>query len=269
VTPKFLHEIDIKNQIFDETLIAINRQNRVLKKIGTIHNDMNREWEIPTDINKNNIFKINYLKSRTGINFTETKIKKYKIILNIKEFLNLNKIILDDKGIYSILDELDAYAIGFLSYNNNIINLRNISSKLIKTRYVNIKIDKKIMFPYLYIPPSEVDLLTSFPTIAVGEGAFDILCIRKRFFTDDSNNIIFGSVGSAGSYKRAIKKMINLTCFIGGDILIFSDKDVKLETYEKDLNEFKGIYKIKVIYNKLNKDFGEINEECKLQTCTI
>ena len=266
LTPDLLHELGIDNIEFDEYLNKLNRAN--VKKVHFV-NDRVTNIKIPNNPNKNDLIRIMYSSERTGIDFTkDDNIKKYKMMYNLNDFLRMNNIELNEDPNY--IKEISDNCIGFLSYNNNTINMRNLSSKLIKKRYVNLKINKNINYPFLYIAPNMIDLLTPNPKIIVAEGVYDILCIKERFFTEDTNNIIFGAVGSSGSYKRSILKLIQLTCFFGSDIYIFSDKDVPLNTYQdnfgKNIATFSKMY---VYYNKLNKDFGDIRESYNLEKYRI
>ena len=265
ISPKFLEEINLYTPEFVEFIKTLNRQTgyRTKKVFGDeIINDLT----ISNQILKRDQFKIDYISERTGIDFNnEKEIQNHKIILDLNKFLQMNKIDLGDRYESYLIKELSENAFGFLSYNKNVINLRNISSDRLK-RYTNIKIDPSISYPFLYLPPVEVDVLTKSPHVVVSEGSFDILCIKKRFFPEDANNIIFGAVGSSGSYQRAIKKLIYITCFIGSNITIFSDSDVKIDSYKKALSGLLNNHKIKVIYNTINKDFGHINLEVKFKT---
>ena len=261
LTPGILHEMGINDPEFDEYLTKINKTG--ISKIKT-NSDGSKKWIIPTNYKESDLFKIKYSKERTGIDFEDPEIiRSYKLIYNLNEFCRVNNIQLQENP--TLLNELSDHAIGFLSFNNNTLNMRNVDSPKLK-RYTNIKINKQIHFPFMYIPPSNVDLMAINPLIVVAEGAYDILCIKKRFFADDATNIIFGAVGSKASYKPGILKLIQLTCFFGADISIFSDTDASLDDYRKMFNS--NIMKcnnIKVYYNLLHKDFGNINEECKFK----
>lgn len=262
LTPSILHEIGIENLEFDEFLNKLHKQD--LKKVK-INQDGSRVYKIPTNYTEEDLKKIRYSKERTGIDFENPEIiKSYKLIYNLKQFLKVNNLVLQQSEL--LINELSNHAIGFLSYNNNTINLRNVSSNRLE-RYTNLKIDKTIQSPFLYIPPCEIDVLTESPMIVLAEGAYDILCIKERFYPKDSTNIIFGAAGSKGSFKSAITKLIGMTCYFGADITIFSDTDASIEAYQKTFkNNFMKCNKFKIIYNTLNKDFGDIRESFKFKT---
>lgn len=264
LSPGILHEIGIVNEEFDKYLNTINRGG--IKKIKN-SSDINNNIFIPTSPSKEDLIKIEYSSDRTKIDFSKPEnIKNYKMVYNLNEFLKINNIVLTENKKY--IDEISNTSIGFLSYNNNTINMRNLFSDKIKKRYINLKIDKTIKSPFLYIPPIEVDLLTPSPKIVAAEGTYDILCVKSRYYPSDCTNIMFGAVGSSGSYKRGIMKMMQMACYYGADITIYSDADVSLDDYriafKNDLLKLNAP-PIKIIYNKLNKDHGNINESYALK----
>ena len=260
LTPGLLHEIGISNIVYDEFLTKLHKSGKTKLKINQ---DGTSQYIIPTKYTSEDLIKIMYSKERTGIDFENPEIiKSYKMIYNLREFLKVNNLRIETIT-DNVLEELSNHAIGFLSFNNNTINLRNVNSLKLK-RYINLKINKDIKTPFLYIPPSEIDVLSDNPMIVVAEGAYDILCIKNRFYPHDSNNIVFGAVGSKGSFKSAIHKLIHLSCYFGSNITIFSDTDATLDMYKYAFkNNLMRSNSIRIIYNKLNKDFGNINEAFK------
>jgi len=219
LSPSVLHELNIDNATFDEYLATLNRGG-VKQYIKNGH-DNSTNYIIPTVIDEKDKAKIDYVCTRTGINFyNKNNIRRYKLIHNLKEFLAVNNIVLEEKQ--SFINVVSNNYIGFLSYNNNIINMRLLRKNINMTRYINLKINKKIQNPFLYIPPIEIDLLTKNPMIVLAEGVYDIICIKKRFYAEDNTNIIFSAVGTKKGYRRAILKLLKLTqiCFIGRGLLL-------------------------------------------------
>ena len=66
---------------------------------------------------KNNKQKLDYINKRIGANFTYEDILKLKIFLNLYDVLNSNRLQLTRYK--NITDALDAYFIGFISYDNS------------------------------------------------------------------------------------------------------------------------------------------------------
>jgi len=259
MTPEVLHQLGIINNDFDNYVSSLNK-----KGVSKIKNtaDITNDFIIPTRPKESDMKKISYSSNRTGIDFSKAEnIKNYKMIYNLRDFVTINKINLGISD--ATLEDLTNHWIGFLSYNNNIINMRNVDSKRTDKRYVNIKINES-NYSFLYLPAQEVDLMARAPKIVIAEGAYDIMCIKNRFFPKDAYNIIFGAVGSAASYNRGLMKMIQLSCFFDADIIIYGDQDIPLDFYYKKFAKILKNNKITVYRNKKNKDFGNINEEVSL-----
>ena len=252
--------LDINNSEYDTFLNSLNKKG--ISKIKTSSDTINN-LIIPTKPKENDLLKIAYSSERTGIDFTNpTNIKDYKLIYNLGDFVNINKLNLELDN--NQIQEFSNHWIGFLGYNNNIINMRNVNSKRTSKRYTNIKINKSTGYSFLYMPPQEIDLLTSAPRIVLAEGAYDIICIKNRFYTKDANNVIFGAVGSAASYRKGAMKLFNLSCFFDADITIYGDQDVPIDFYYKKFGNLMKNNKFILIRNKKNKDFGNINESYSL-----
>jgi hypothetical protein len=261
LTPGVLEELGIDNLEFKEYLLSLNKTT--LKKIKT-DSEKCISRKIPTLIRKSDTYKLDYVIERTGIDFYDKKnIESHKLIINFSDFLRLNEITLDLKEKY--INFLSNNAIGFLSYDNNMINFRNLKESNYGTRYSNVIINKNIKHSFLYIPPLELDLLTKYPSLVLAEGVYDILCVKKKFYQKDATNILFAATGGKGSYKRSILKLLQISCFFGADITIFSDSDMKLEDYKKQFNfSISEFAKIRILYNK-HKDWGEIYNDYEIK----
>lgn len=261
LSPSVLHELGITNQSFDEYLATLNKGG--VKQYIKNNGDEIPQYIIPTVISDKDKPKIDYICDRTGINFyNKVNIRRYKLIHNLHEFVTANNIRLEEKP--SFVNVLSKNYTGFLSYNNNIVNLRLLAKAPSLPRYINLKINKKIQSPFLYIPPVEVDLLTRNPMMVLAEGVYDIICIKKRFFAEDTTNIIFAAVGNKNGYRRAILKLLQLTGFFGAQVIIYSDQDVPMAEYHKMLDtSIKPSSSIKVHYraDKNKKDFGTMKED--------
>ena len=109
-----------------------------------------------------------------------------------------------------------------------------------------------------------MDLLTDKPKIVLAEGAYDIICIKNRFYADDNKDVIFGAVGSAASYVKGLMKLFEISCFFDAEIIIYGDQDIPLEFYYKKFHKLLRNNKFTIIKNKKNKDFGDINEKYSL-----
>lgn len=267
LSPDVLHLLGIENIEFDTYLNSLKNKNSKtkIKTKSSVYNN----FVIPKNPKSEDMNKIRYSSTRTGVDFTNGEnIENYKLIYNLREFININNIKLEifDNEFKNnrYIEDLSRHWIGFLSYNNNIINMRNVDSEFSDRRYMNIKINKNGNYSFLYMPPQNIDLLTSVPRIVLAEGAYDIICVKNRFFTNDIDNVIFGAVGSASSYLRGLMKLFQISCFFDAEIDIYGDQDIDINEYYKKFSKIIKNNKIRIIRNKDNKDFGNINESYSL-----
>ena len=110
LTPDVLHMLDINNSEYDTFLNSLNKKG--ISKIKT-SSDIINNLIIPTKPKENDLLKISYSSERTGVDFTNpTYIKDYKLIYNLGEFININKLNLDLDN--NQIREFSDHWIGFL-----------------------------------------------------------------------------------------------------------------------------------------------------------
>jgi hypothetical protein len=257
VNSEFLRSLKIHNTDLNINLrLMLKKQNKKLKKKVI----KGKELKIP-DWQENilNKFKLKYINSRLGTNLTLADLSKFKIILNLYEFLNYNQI--DFLTCEETLgDTLDKNFLGFLSYDNNYIIMRNLSKKVIpKMRYYNYNIHNNYdNTKRFYIMPNQIDLLNPKVKIIIAEGIFDILGIYFKYYKDtEIKNILFIAVNGTG-YNLIFEKLARMG-FLDMDIEIYSDNDQSINMYKEFKRNMKDILvnRIKIIYNINGKDFGE------------
>lgn len=210
--------------------------------------------------------KLGYLKKRLGYEFSIDDLIRFKIILNLYDFINANGI--SNLTRYKdICDQLDQFYIGFLSSDNGYINMRRLvpEGKVhpnIDIRYLNYNIygleDNSNKY---YTIPCNIDTTRTI-NIHIAEGVFDILGVYLN--TDNmKDNSIFASIGGK-SYMALVRNLILTYGFINFILHIYVDNDV--DNYE--------IYKIaelvKPLGNKIimhrntfpgEKDYGVTREK--------
>lgn len=154
--------------------------------------------------------KLHYINRRLGLNLTYNDIIQNKIVLNLLDLLNSNKV--DKYTRYpNIVEELDDSFIGFLSMDNGFINLKNLRkpgevSKSIDRRYTNYSIfeadDNSRRF---YTIPTRCNTSSPDPIhIHIAEGPFDILSIFYNLCNGNRQQNIYTSIGGK-SYLNVIK----------------------------------------------------------------
>ena len=261
----------ITSKANDEIRIFLNKLNKgakLLKKALSVDDIEIPQWKLqdrPTEGSKSDMEKINFFNKRTGLKLSPSLIKKFKIILNLKNFLRMNEIkknLFDEKFRY-IINNLSENYIGFLSYYNNYIYLRH---KLYKPPPGQMKHHRMLIKGYrgrfLYIPSNyQVNLMTEKPKLALTEGVFDLINVQKRFYENEQTDMIFAASGSKGSLNSTINEVISITGFVDLDVTLYADSDVDIKNVKKDMfGLLSESYKGKVIYHKGLKDFGNFEE---------
>lgn len=221
--------------IYDYTLIGqVNEYNKTIfdSSVGGTYNlskavyTLNNSFVTDDNIS---LAKLGYINERLGTNLTLNDCLANKIVLNLKDLLianNIQKITRHP----DIIEQLNRYFIGFVSYDNCYINMRRLCKdgkvyKTIDKRYINYnifdKIDNSMRF---YIPPASINLLSPEPVhIYATEGPFDILSVKYNISI--GNNCIYISAGGK-SYLSAIKFVIGHLGIINAIIHLCPDGDV-------------------------------------------
>ena len=175
-------------------------------------------------------YKLNYINSRLGLNLTFADCLRNKIIFNLKDSLDYNGIRKYTRH-ENIIQELNDNFIGFLSVDNNFVNLRRLCDegivyKSIDKRYINYNIhDKKDNTDKHYIIPTILNLSSTQPiNIHIAEGPFDILSIYYNLRYNEINNSLFAAIGGSG-YLPLIMNIINTYKIYYFNLHIYPDND--------------------------------------------
>lgn len=204
--------------------------------------------------------KLQYLYNRLGIWFSASDSARFKIILNLMDYLNANNITYYTRN-PEMMKPLNECFIGFLSLNNSFINMRRIVKegivpKYVDTRYVNYNIFNTQNNMNYYVIPTSVD--TTRPVeIHIAEGVFDILSIYLNVVPFGTNGVFAAAMGK--SYLGLIRYLIVNFGFTGFDLHIYPDSDISnndMIRIKEDLKSF-GI-RVFVHRNTFNgeKDYG-------------
>lgn len=221
-----------------------------------------------------NLDKIQYINNRLGIKIGLSDLRKYKIVIDLPQVLFENgvKNLTRDKR---IVDVFRTDYMGFLTVNNEYVNMRNIKdshkiNKLIK-RYENYNvfnvIDNSRRF---YAICNNINRLNDIE-IHIAEGPFDILGVYNHIMNKDDDNKIYVAVCGSG-YKTVINNVLSDYGILFADVHIYSDNEP-----DKDVRFYKNLkrelgYKINsmtVYYNQLEKDFGVRPERIKMVSRVI
>ena len=176
---------------------------------------------------KLSLYKLKYINDRLGLNLTLNDCIQNKIVLNINDLIKTNKLELTRDP--NIVDQLDANFLGFLSYDNAFINMRNLELKevyhTINKRYINYNIfnkyDNTMKF---YVLPTNIDLLNTEPVrLHMAEGPFDILSIKYNVCTRTDRDIFASVTGS--SYKACLRHFLTKMGIYNLEVHMYMDND--------------------------------------------
>ena len=184
---------------------------------------------------KLSLYKLKYINDRIGTNFTFKDCIDNKIVLNINDLIKTNKLELTRNP--NIIDQLDTNFIGFLSYDNAFINMRNLGIKevyhTIDKRYINYNIfDKYDNTMKFYVLPTIIDLNIPEPVrLHMAEGPFDILSIKYNV-AERTDRDIFASV-TGSSYKGCLRHFLTKLGIYNLEVHMYMDNDQSMnQAYE-------------------------------------
>lgn len=204
------------------------------------------------------MYKVEYINKRLGTNLTIKDCIDNKIVLNIKDLLYENKLQITRDT--RIVDSLDSDFVGFLSYDNAFINMRNLEihnnlHDSINKRYVNYNIFNKFEnTARVYIIPGDIILDDKRPIeLHMAEGPFDILSIKYNLHSSHFNKIYSSILGSG--YKGLLKFILSHLKIPNLLVHVYPDSDADVFAII-DLIECAKAYGLKIIVHK-NKFMGE------------
>ena len=260
--------------IFDDSNDVLRKEFNIslTKRFGSTimrNNTIKKIKILPPLNNEYTKMKLKYINERLGIKLTQEKIEEYKIILNLKDFLNYNKIENLTCSKFK-LDMLDKYYIGFLSTNNEFINFRAIDDKIIgyndMKRYENYNIFgfKENTRRFITIK-NKINIFKNIDIISA-EGPFDIISIRENIYNCNDKNKLY--VANMGMSVYSLMVYFMKRGLIFNNLKIFADKGVSLDFYRDVKRKLDYRYKsdnIEIYYNKFKneKDFGVPKEKIK------
>lgn len=264
--------------IDDSNLMSgISRLNKTADKMSTkgymeekkmLHFD----FEIPYITQRD--AKIAYLENRMGRKFTTSELKDAKVITSLKHFLMLNNIQYRPFQPY-LIDMLERDFIGFLSFGNSHLLLRDITDTHDPSWVKYPILEESRANRVLYTINNSLDpLSTDTFTINLSEGIMDTLSVAYNLDHANDNELNVCLCGK--QYKSFLRFLLDLG-FCGSNIYIniFADNDMEfnlkakevtdLAYFKKNIGRFKYIFgKITIYYNRKQKDCGVPKDEIRL-----
>lgn len=216
---------------------------------------------IPLSNNEIACNKIQYLSNRLGVQINSLMASNLKIILNLKEFLDFNKVQFYTRN-PNIIEILNEYFIGFLSIDNRYVILRRIIPEgnlpnFIDNRYVDYDIigGEESGYKY-YVIPGKIRFDMPID-IHIAEGTFDILSIYLNL-PHNNENAIYASIGGK-SYAALARFFITRYGLSNINLHIYADADISSNQLNRIWNDL-SLFNINVfIHRNLcsgEKDFG-------------
>lgn len=235
-----------------------SNKNKSIYKFNTVYNRIS--------YGKNTEFKLKYINDRLGLNLSYQDMINCKIVLNLFDLYNNPQNRLQFTRDKRIIQELNDSFIGFLGYNNAILNMRNLKpgkvSKYVDKRYVNYNLyspDNIDGTSKYYIIPTTIDTLNTDPVkIHIAEGPFDVLSIFYNLYNGNNYNSIYASI-EGKSYINLIKFLLADLKIINAEIHIYFDNDVSKKEISEVLAQLQYLnLDIYFHWNKYNneKDYG-------------
>jgi hypothetical protein len=184
--------------------------------------------------------KLNYINKRLGLQLTYQDLIDKKIVLNLYDLLNSNNVRTLTRH-PTVVQELNDSFIGFISGDNNYINMRNLREgrvlSSVDKKYINYNIFSQENSCKYYIIPTNIDLCDPRPIrVNIAEGPFDILSIYYNVMNQYSDRSIYAAIAGKG-YMNLIEYLM---CDIGLnniELHIYPDKDI-LNTAMQEIANF-------------------------------
>lgn len=214
---------------------------------------------IPVFNDEYSMKKLKYLYNRIGCDFSSLNASRFKIILNLKQFLDYNNISNYTRN-PTVMDLLDKYFIGFLSADNSYVILRKLAKDgvlpdFINYRYINYNIFGSNGTKYYIIPNAIYHTIPM--EVHIAEGIIDILSIYTNIASIGANGIFMAVCGK--SYEEAIKFIITKYGLIKFNLHLYLDNDVNDDVVLRINNLIKP-FNIKTFIHRNEyqeeKDFG-------------
>lgn len=231
VTPKKLIEWGIYDP---EIGIDLDQHNRAIFKNNPMMKSKNSEvYNILYDrISEDKLteYKLKYVMNRLGIQLSYQDCIREKIVLNLHDVIDRNH--LKPTRYPNVMDSLDTGFVGFLSYDNAFVNMRNLGilkdiPSNVDKRYINYNLFDKIdNTKRFYTIPNTIDIMNSKPIqIHVAEGPFDILSVYHNLRQDLYQHIYVAMGGKR--YLGILKFFINIMKLINIEVHLYLDGDIE------------------------------------------
>lgn len=203
-------------------------------------------------------YKLSYLRER--LKFSNINVNRIpNLVLDIKEFVNLNNIKLEKPN---LIDYLQSNFIGFVTEHGGLMVLRNVDRKS-EFRFYKFEIKPTMFMDYYKI------LGNSFYSnkVVIGEGILDIMAEQIFDTTSIKNESKLYAACLSTNYGSLLKSIVYNEQIFKLDVHLLSDRGMSLRFYEKIKKENNHIIDKMTVYYGDKKDFGDV--PCRVEKFII
>ena len=231
-------------------------------------------YTIP-ELTESYVDKLLYFKDRLGLDITDDNyndvLTRYKIVLNLTEFLKNNKMshLLNSRFKYEsqkqILKDVDERFIGFMALDNNFITFRNVYGDDPRYRNVRLILDDADSNKKIYTISNDIDLKKPIFDVHITEGVFDIIGVYNNVVPDKHSDTDIFIAANGKSHLLIFNTLLSMG-IVNCNFHIYSDKDVNIDFYRqiKKQNRLLELNGANIYYNELGKDTGTTKDNIKL-----
>lgn len=238
---------DISDAFFDKKEL----QN-LNKKIFEDKDDEKIKVRIPPLEPHKFILKEEYIRKR--IKFADVSTENIKgLIYDVYEFVNTNVIELED-NIQRLLPFLQSNFVGFLTEHGSTVMFRNINPRD-EFSFYKMKVAETNFIDYYRLPGGNPRA----NKVVLAEGIFDILSEQIYDTLNIRDDVrLYASVLSS-KYASLIQSIVYYEQIFRPEIIILSDRGIKMEYYKK-IKKYNShiINNMEIYYNKSGKDFNDL-----------
>jgi len=214
-----------------------------------------------------------YFMNRTGIKLTYSFIKKYRLVTDVKQFMESlsseDRNIATVKLLYVMVNKFHKNYIGFFNERFDMVQFRNINpnddkdKRFIKVSLTQLKSDTQHSSFVYHEYELNTDMFEVYKrhNIYMSEGTFDIINIKEHIKHNTPGS--YYNTGGINGMLKIINTLVKYDYNI--NLIIYSDSDIDYQFYKKIYNIIKPRLNNKlgcgliVCYNNIYKDYGDIN----------
>lgn len=231
-----------------------------------IHEEVNKELHL--DINTDKNIKVQeYFLRRTNKNLDDNMRNKYRVVEDIKSFIELNKDSISKESIKRLTEYVKEYNyIGFLNPTGTNILLRNIEDNVDKNkRHIKVSfLETSNVARFITHKPYTVEKDNKYEDdntyICIAEGVFDIINTMEYIMPECSGIWCASPVSGQSGLIRDLTKYYPDKHFVY--VADYDVDDRKIKSFIEPIR-----YRVKdvaVVRNKLSKDVGDMSKPMEL-----